>query len=973
MSLQSTATTVGARPKSRNQAPLQADELRRKRLAALGLDGQAFASRGSSWRQQPSPAVPKSFSAPWGSQDSSDPVMLAKPTRSALEADTEGLSFDMLLAEIQQAHDAEVTQMLERQSQLHQEMLHLQAFASRGEPVVDLDFGLDLDLDLDLPDLPMASPPDGEDFVRHGLAPKMAARPKPKSQAAPISRGADGAGPPAKRRRVNRKMHGEALFEVVVAVVEALGQEVPVAAAPAVEASVVEAPEAPATDAPAAAADAPAADASAPAALAPAAEVLVAEALAAEAPAAEPMVEAPAAEEAVVEASAASAGTGAAVAKGKAAPRLGLRAKAGLPLRPDGLEDPLEVDCAAPPPRKKRRRLHGKQSEFQPSALEEWCVQAKRLPSTLPASLMLQQAVGLPAFPGGFLPGTPWPLANLMHLDALPAPLPGRMVKDLLPKLFAAHAAEVAQLRSQTEQLEAEYDRLLEPPVEDEVVLPVVDDKYDMEKYLVEEDFSDGFVTTCDSWNRLRDKARVEHDLGISERGDSFTEFVDPKQPDVIVGIGYRRVLFGDHGPYIEFETAQVCWEALPKVIRKGQQSYYDEHYTASGYVKAYEQKRTVRNKPNPPPGKWSVHHNRRDTGYSDYQTGVVYMAVDNLQLFGIEPNRPGNVGQLDSDAFFQNLYWKRESERNKNFVAKRTQSFDESLGRSTSMDDIDSIGQLTSVDEPVVRMNSFDSQVEETHHGEPCMCGGILMWSDLQSNNPSGWECKNSADCSQRSATAGSFRWFCRGCRIDFCESCYFIQSHEAAMGNFSPAPTGNSRGNVRRESEDALEQPQEAAIAEPQAKRAAAPKCPPMPAPGAEAEDDEADEAHAPQLAAAEAQAEAEAPAAGVAEGEGVATGDAAAVAEAGSAAQEDEKAVAPAKEPPTLEPAPDPRALLQKWAERVTALAGADEEMIKRCRDHTRKRIMKAHVEGNLMTTNWDEEPVPSTVDELLVATE
>lgn len=60
------------------------------------------------------------------------------------------------------------------------------------------------------------------------------------------------------------------------------------------------------------------------------------------------------------------------------------------------------------------------------------------------------------------------------------------------------------------------------------------------------------------------------------------------------------------------------------------------------------------------------------------------------------------------------------------------------------------------------------------------------------------------------------------------------------------------------------------------------------------------------------------------------------------------------------------------LQHWAEKVNGLANGDTDLVTRCRDFVRKRILKAHATGNLHSVNWDEEPIP-TVDSLLEVTE
>merc|ERR1719353_479846 len=141
------------------------------------------------------------------------------------------------------------------------------------------------------------------------------------------------------------------------------------------------------------------------------------------------------------------------------------------------------------------------------------------------------------------------------------------------------------------------------------------------------------FRSTADSWNRLRDKARVESQMRLREQGDDETLFVDPKDPSVIVGRGYRRVLYGDHGPYLEFAKHQVRWASFPRVKVKGPYSYYHEHYTKTSMVKVYEQRKTVGDKPNPPPGRWTARNNRVATGYADYQPQMVYMSCDALQV----------------------------------------------------------------------------------------------------------------------------------------------------------------------------------------------------------------------------------------------------------------------------------------------------------------------------------------------------
>eukprot|EP00419_Tripos_fusus_P065742 CAMPEP_0172910750 /NCGR_PEP_ID=MMETSP1075-20121228/185229_1 /TAXON_ID=2916 /ORGANISM="Ceratium fusus, Strain PA161109" /LENGTH=172 /DNA_ID=CAMNT_0013768933 /DNA_START=76 /DNA_END=590 /DNA_ORIENTATION=- len=140
----------------------------------------------------------------------------------------------------------------------------------------------------------------------------------------------------------------------------------------------------------------------------------------------------------------------------------------------------------------------------------------------------------------------------------------------------------------------------------------------------LEEEFSPDLpASTADCWNRLRDKAIVERELGLPEAGITVDLFA-ASSPDVLVARGYRRIVYGDHGPYIEFEPSQIVWSSLPHVILKPDHAYYDEYHSEGGFVQLYLQKRPVAGKKNPPPG--GVPRNREE-GYADYQVGMCYIA----------------------------------------------------------------------------------------------------------------------------------------------------------------------------------------------------------------------------------------------------------------------------------------------------------------------------------------------------------
>ncbi|CAK0794331.1 unnamed protein product [Prorocentrum cordatum] len=136
--------------------------------------------------------------------------------------------------------------------------------------------------------------------------------------------------------------------------------------------------------------------------------------------------------------------------------------------------------------------------------------------------------------------------------------------------------------------------------------------------------------SSADCWNRLRDKARVEGELGLSEDGGDV-ELHDASNPSCLVATGYTRVVYGDHGAYLELDPARhVVWESLPTAVLKPPHAYYDEYHSEGGFVRLYLQKRSVEGKPNPPAG--GVRH-QRNGGYADYRVGMCYVEPGMLTL----------------------------------------------------------------------------------------------------------------------------------------------------------------------------------------------------------------------------------------------------------------------------------------------------------------------------------------------------
>jgi hypothetical protein len=141
------------------------------------------------------------------------------------------------------------------------------------------------------------------------------------------------------------------------------------------------------------------------------------------------------------------------------------------------------------------------------------------------------------------------------------------------------------------------------------------------------------FYSTVNSPDRERDRQRIEKEYNLPEKGSN--EFVFYDKNGKILAIGYERVVYGDHGPYIEFITEQINWEVFVHHQIKGPASYYHEHYNADRTVMLYNQFKTVHSIPNPPEGKYAVNNNRPE-GYADYKIGRLYLDPEGLVIMKI-------------------------------------------------------------------------------------------------------------------------------------------------------------------------------------------------------------------------------------------------------------------------------------------------------------------------------------------------
>ena len=143
------------------------------------------------------------------------------------------------------------------------------------------------------------------------------------------------------------------------------------------------------------------------------------------------------------------------------------------------------------------------------------------------------------------------------------------------------------------------------------------------------------FQTTAIYENRLSDKLNVEADLKLSEEGNPNNKFYDPNGHLLI--IGYDRIVYGDHGPYIEFSLNNIRCKLKSKFGNYVDYNnlpgedfkyyYYWLQPICGCDIKIYLQIKTVHNLPNAPKradGRPSCFN--RAEGYADYKRGYFYI-----------------------------------------------------------------------------------------------------------------------------------------------------------------------------------------------------------------------------------------------------------------------------------------------------------------------------------------------------------
>ena len=124
--------------------------------------------------------------------------------------------------------------------------------------------------------------------------------------------------------------------------------------------------------------------------------------------------------------------------------------------------------------------------------------------------------------------------------------------------------------------------------------------------------------------NRLLDKKNVEETFALSEYPVGDVCFYTPNGN--VFSKRYIRVVYGDHGPYVEFDPEMVIVGLTKKFPNSvpSPDMYYEWLIPSDGSdLKVYNQKRTVENLKNPPIGGF---RGNRSEGYADYKVGMIYV-----------------------------------------------------------------------------------------------------------------------------------------------------------------------------------------------------------------------------------------------------------------------------------------------------------------------------------------------------------
>lgn len=139
--------------------------------------------------------------------------------------------------------------------------------------------------------------------------------------------------------------------------------------------------------------------------------------------------------------------------------------------------------------------------------------------------------------------------------------------------------------------------------------------------------------TTATYPNRLKDKEKLEKLISLNEIGNSTTEFYITND---LLAVGYTRVVYGDHGPYIEFEKKNFVLDLKSKFGNNDLDNlpgldfkyyYYWLYPIGHNNLKVYLQIKPVHDLPNAPRRTDGLKSSfNRKEGYADYKRGFYYI-----------------------------------------------------------------------------------------------------------------------------------------------------------------------------------------------------------------------------------------------------------------------------------------------------------------------------------------------------------
>ena len=120
----------------------------------------------------------------------------------------------------------------------------------------------------------------------------------------------------------------------------------------------------------------------------------------------------------------------------------------------------------------------------------------------------------------------------------------------------------------------------------------------------------DGFKSTATTINRKNDKKKIESWYALPEKGNNTMIFRTNK--GTLFAVGYNRVVYGDRGPYVEFERHHIKPELISVI----------DNYSDELPIEAYYEWLTIADYSN-----IKIYAQRRRVKYADYKPGKFYVS----------------------------------------------------------------------------------------------------------------------------------------------------------------------------------------------------------------------------------------------------------------------------------------------------------------------------------------------------------